>query len=316
MPVPSKIQPKLNSPSLNILVALSCEAKPLVDFYRLRKQSSGTFAHFYRPAQSDGDYAINVVVTGIGTINMAAACGWIGARTSKQRSAWLNVGTAGHATLAVGEVVQVQRSMQLHAKRAYYPPRVAKWVGEGCSLLSYNAPCTEYPPDQAVDMEASALFAIATRFTSAELVQSLKVISDNQQNGIENLNSVLISELIAAQVPRISEFADALIELLPHEVSRDDPLHLIDSLHCTQSQGQQYLDLFGKLENIGLSRQRLSILVGSADSMRAVLLKLVKLQQVIPPTLQRTTGADLAIDTATDSKNSANSVAAKLDHSS
>ena len=288
MPASSKIQPELNSPTLIFLVALSCEAKPLIDFYRLRKQSSGAFPHFYRPAQGDNGYAINVVVTGIGTINMAAACGWIGARTSKQASAWLNIGTAGHANLALGEIVQVQRSMQLHAKRAYYPPLVAKWQGKGCSLLSYNAPCTQYPPEQAVDMEASALFLIAKRFTSAELVQSLKVISDNEENGIENLNSALISELIAAKISQINAFSDALIELIPREISRDDPLQLIASLHCTQSQGQQYIDLFGKLENIGLSRTRLGALVGSADSMRAVLRELRKLQQALPPTLPST----------------------------
>jgi adenosylhomocysteine nucleosidase len=293
---PKKAQPKLNSPTLIVLVALSCEAKPLIDFYRLRKQSSGAFPHFCRPAKNDGGYAINLVVTGIGTINMAAACGWIGARTSKHPSAWLNLGTAGHATLEVGEIVQVQRSMQLHAKRAHYPPRVAQWQGVGVSLLSYSAPCTEYPAEQAVDMEASALFATAKRFTSAELVQSLKVISDNQENGIENLNSALISELIAAQVSQINAFSEALIELIPREVSRDDPLHLIASLHCTQSQRQQYIDLFGKLENIGLSRARLSSLVDSVDSMRAVLRELRELQQAIPPTLLSNTGADGDID--------------------
>ena len=285
MPAPSEIQTDPSVPCLNIMLALSCEAKPLIDFYRLSKQSSGAYPHFYKAAQHDRAYAINLVVSGIGTINMAAACGWIGAHTSKQRTAWLNIGTAGHATLALGEIAQVQRSMQLHAERAYYPPRVAKWLGQGCSLLSYNAPCVQYPAEQAVDMEASALFAIATRFTSAELVQSLKVISDNEQSGIENLNANRISELVAPHVSQIDSFASALMALLPSEEVRADPMSLISALHCTHSQRQQYLDLFGKLENVGQPVERLSKLVKSADSMRAVLQKLLQLQQTTAPTL-------------------------------
>lgn len=305
MPASSDIPANPSTPCLNIMVALSCEAKPLIDFYRLSKQASGAYPHFHKPPQHARPYAINLVVSGIGIVNMAAACGWIGAHTGTQRSAWLNIGTAGHASLAVGEIVQVQRSMQLNAERAYYPPRVAKWAGEGVSLLSYNAPCTAYPAAQAVDMEASALFAIATRFTSAELVQSLKVISDNEKNGIENLNARRISELVAPHVTQINNFANALVALLPSEAVRTDSLRLIDALHCTHSQRQQYLDLFSKLENVGQPVERLSKLVESADSMRAVLQKLLQLQQTTAPTLpgktvKRATKKSASVATSVD----------------
>jgi len=52
-------------------------------------------------------------------------------------------------------------------------------------------------------MEAMAFFATACRSASSELVQSLKVVSDNQDQTAETVNAKQASELVAAHVDMI-----------------------------------------------------------------------------------------------------------------
>ena len=96
--------------TLNLMVALSCEAKPLIDFYGLKKRSSSGFSLFCREADHKYSFDINLVVSGIGSQNMLPACAWLAAKTELGSCVWLNIGTAGHANLSLGEIVRVVHS--------------------------------------------------------------------------------------------------------------------------------------------------------------------------------------------------------------
>ena len=272
-------------PDLNIIVALACEAKPLVDRYRLAKQHCTAFPHFCGRVDDQREFNVNLVVSGIGTENMAAACGWLGALTVDSTCAWLNIGIAGHADLLIGEIALVVSSSRLNSDRNYYPPLVAKWHGKGVPLLSCNEPCSDYPDGHAVDMEASAFFAIATRFTTTELVQSLKVISDNGKSGLPALDASRFSALIAAQTDRIDGFARNLVKLVPPINERSDLLDNIQHLHVTVSQLQQFGDLLNKLANLGVDDARLAEKLNAAKSMRQLLTELRSLQLQTAPDL-------------------------------
>jgi hypothetical protein len=62
-------------------------------------------------------------------------------------------------------------------------------------------------------MEASGFYATACRFTTAELVQVVKVISDNQTHPLSGLNAAIIEQLIAARLVLIEQMIDQLAEL-------------------------------------------------------------------------------------------------------
>jgi hypothetical protein len=61
-------------------------------------------------------------------------------------------------------------------------------------------------------MEASAFFETASRFSSAELVQCIKIISDNPSQQIGR-DKARISELINAHIVQLASFAKSLEDL-------------------------------------------------------------------------------------------------------
>jgi hypothetical protein len=265
--------------SLNIMLALSCEAKPIIDFYRLKKLDSNGFDHFYGESNPGRLHDINLVVSGIGSTNMLQASAWLAAKTELMPCAWLNVGTAGHENLDLGVIVQVVHCVELGSQKAHYPPLVVdarkatkgpKSSVEGVSLLSSNTPVSDYLANQAVDMEAYSFFLSAKRFASSEL---------------ELLNAARISELLGSQISIIDEFSRSLIALVPVPKQQYQRGSAIAHLHCTVSQMAQYQDLMNKLDNIHLDQRKIDAATVEASSMREVLKQLKTLQLTLAPAL-------------------------------
>ena len=243
--------------SLNIVAALGCEAAPLIEFYKLIKTLDKPFA-FYHSAI---DFDINLVVAGIGELNMATAVGWLAARSAERDCVWLNFGTAGHASEALGEyglIHKVQRDLE---ERAHYPPLVAEWRGKSFALTSCKAACTDYPANLAVDMEAAAFFKSALKFTSSERIQAIKVISDNPGSGIDQLNASKISALMRPAVADVNHFAQALLNLLPGHQVHSQLTNKLAGLHYTVAQGRQFNDLLEKARALSISDQQIENLI-------------------------------------------------------
>jgi hypothetical protein len=59
-------------------------------------------------------------------------------------------------------------------------------------------------------MEASGFFATASRFSSLELIQSFKVISDNRLSPITSLNGKILAKLIENQLATIHSLKSEL----------------------------------------------------------------------------------------------------------
>jgi nucleoside phosphorylase len=277
--------PKVHATSLNILVALNCEARPLIDLYRLKKRSAKGLAWYRRSADQSQLFNINLVISGIGALNMVSACSWLAAKTEQENCAWLNTGTAGHGTLPVGELVRVVHSIEQSSDKSHYPPLVSKFKGTAISLLTNNTPVADYPENQAVDMEAHAFFTTAKRFASSELVQSIKVISDNKDNDLELLNAKKITQLIAAQANSIDQFARSLVELAPSPIVQFEMDEELKHLHCTTSQMLQFQSLMAKLDTMPLERNQIRAQTKGVTSMRDLLARLTALQIETAPHL-------------------------------
>jgi len=202
------------------MVALHCEAKPIIDAYKLKKNHSKPFDHYQ--CSGVNEFQIELVVSGIGALAMAAAVGWVGAIESNVKRVWVNVGTAGHATRSLGEVVLIHGAV--------------------------SAPSNDYPGGAAVDMEAYAFFNAALRFSDSELVQSLKVISDNRVSGIEHLNAAKLTEFVSSRIKEIISFISALLVLVRPDFTLDYDLKKMFELRGTHSQRQQVTQLLQKLQ--------------------------------------------------------------------
>ena len=198
---------------MNFVCALLPEAKPLIQELGLSKQKiDSPFSLFKNESHQ-------LVVSGIGKQNIATAIGFLHGLAPSKNTAWLNVGLAGHGNAQLGTPVQIIKSTDHSTQKSYYPPPIFSTKLEKSVLLTYDQPSSEYQPDTAYDMEGSAFFATASRFCTRELVQSVKIISDNPQSPVSKFDKSSVSSLITPAIPLlnllITEMEEIAGELSP-----------------------------------------------------------------------------------------------------
>ena len=159
---------------------------------------------------------------------------------------WLNVGIAGHKSLAIGEARLVHKIIDVQDSATWYPQIIFKAPCESAELISLDKPCTKYQ-DVLYDMEASAFYQMALRLGTAELIHCIKIVSDNNEQPASNINADNVKKLIASQTETIVQLVEALkplseeIQLLSKE---PENFHsFIKQWHFTQSEKTQLLRL-------------------------------------------------------------------------
>ena len=190
---------------INIVVALPAEARPLLDHFRLRDRQHNTAFPIYR----NTDMAL--IVSGPGKVAAAAATALLaGTGTSHTRAAWLNIGIAGHAHHAIGSGYIAHRITDSATGKSWYPPQIHDLSTPTESLFTVDRPEDDYPTAALYEMEASGFFPVACRFSSSELVQCFKVISDNRTQATTAVTAKLCAQLIAARLADIEQLVTAL----------------------------------------------------------------------------------------------------------
>jgi len=191
-----------------------------------------------------GNDGMALVVSGTGKIASAAATAWLAGFTGEdRRAAWLNIGIAGHATHDIGTGLLVNRITDCASNRSWYPPQVHDLDIPASSLLCVDAPENDYRADALYEMEASGFYATACRFTSGELVQCFKVVSDNRQQPGTGINAKFCRQLLAGQLEPLERVIDALQGLQQQYNDRHSPHpdheRLLANWHFSVSQQHQ-----------------------------------------------------------------------------
>ena len=189
------------------VAALRCEAKPIIDFYRLTKSADQSPFDIYLK------HNMLCIISGIGKIKAAAATAWIARLNSHNNPiAWINIGTAGSANHPIGTPVWVNKISDIESNQHYIPVPMLNSIIDSAHCQTLNQASTDYHPTRIYDMEASTFFETARQYSSIELIHCLKIISDNasQQTGRDKAR---ISELINLNITQLTGFAQSLIEL-------------------------------------------------------------------------------------------------------
>ena len=262
--IPNRLAEK--EPVITIVAAMNCEIKPIVDRLRLLKQCDKPFAVYKGEMHS---HNIEVIVSGIGAVAMAASVGWIAAQRPTAQRVWLNVGTAGHQTADLGMAFRVHASADIFSERKHHVAMVAKSALATDQLLSINAPSNDYPDVGGIDMEAFAYFSAAYKFSSAELVESIKVVSDSPKHDIADLNAAKISELIVPHVDNILSLALAMHALLSPQFEAANLT--LPELRATHSQRHQLGVLIAKLTALKAIDDDLILAVNKSQDIQNLL---------------------------------------------
>lgn len=222
--------------AVHLLVALPCEAKPIAKQYRLKRlMAEPAFSIYSRDN-------LSLTVSGIGKNAMAAATAYTHLLFAKQpNSIWLNIGVAGHKQVAIGTPFMATKISDADNGQNHYPTFVTSPPCECSSLITFSTPQSSYPEERLCDMEASAFFEIASRFSSSELIQCFKIVSDNDENGADKVNPKQVSSLIKQQLPLINRIIQNLTEVadcLPNNSDEIPPL-FTERWHFTSSEKRQ-----------------------------------------------------------------------------
>lgn len=198
----------LQTAQVFIFSALACEAKAIITHYQLKKQVQFHEFAIYRHAH----YCL--AVTGVGKSAMAAAVAYTLASIEHTANpVLLNIGIAGHPHHARGESFIAAKVCDVDSGKNFYPQLVYSAPCAALTLCTVAKPLTVYAEQHLYDMEGSAFFETAVRFSSAELIQCFKVVSDNSKHGIKGINAKQVQLWIQSCLSQVQELVTAMTAL-------------------------------------------------------------------------------------------------------
>lgn len=233
-----------NKPLLNIVVALSCEARPLLSHYRLKKISRIK----QLPVYQNQEKTIFLIESGIGKIKSAAATAFLQAFTSNQQyTCYLNIGIAGAKTHELGEALLINRIQEGETQKKWFPRPFSIPGLSSTTLLTVNHAQKDYPQDGMVDMEGSGYFQTASQFVSQEQVQLLKIVSDNHYEQQTNVKPKKVELLIEKNLDIIDQVVNLSLQLSSKELKQTISIPNIEKFlnqwHFTQYQQHELTEL-------------------------------------------------------------------------
>tara|TARA_B110000967_G_scaffold207534_1_gene257151 strand:+ start:524 stop:1366 length:843 start_codon:yes stop_codon:yes gene_type:complete len=245
-----------HSMPVNIIVAHGLEAKALVRMLELeRHHVSSEFVEY------SNSNKLHLLVSGIGKEAITAAVTYLGeqqASDSGEIRAWLNIGIAGHRDASLGNAWLGNKITDQSSGACAYPPQLIEGIEVG-SVVTVDEPENSYPLDAAYEMEASAFYAEATKYSTAELVQVFKVISDNLVNPISEIDIRSVPGLIAAQAPQLQILIEGMSAIATqHNSSQRLPSYFSEvcsKIHLTVNQKLQLRRLCQRYKALGMEEE-------------------------------------------------------------
>ena len=233
---------------LTVICALASEAQALIEHWRLPGLRE-------RPFRVFGDEQARIVISGIGSHACAAAVGYAaGLREARANDIWLNLGIAGHGTHGLGTALLAARISHHGRDGVWYPSLLFTPPCAVAELETHDSAVTDYPPRACCDMEAAGFMAATSRIANGDLVQVMKVVSDNAESGIAGIERQRVHGLMRDALPVVLTLALRLREVaarLPVLADDDETAALLERWHFTHAQGTQLRQLRRRLALLG-----------------------------------------------------------------
>ena len=99
---------------MNFVVAYLGEAQPVIDYYGLKKVDHASIPLFQNDQHS-------LVLSGLGKNSATSATENLSRSTNNPNGGWINLGIAGHGSLAKGDLFIAGKILDDHAKRPFTP---------------------------------------------------------------------------------------------------------------------------------------------------------------------------------------------------
>ncbi len=227
------------------VVALRPEAKPIIEKFRMNlDQAASSLFPVYRSKCGAHD----LVISGPGKMNAAAATGYLAGLTGSDGPTWgwLNFGIAGCGGDDFGEVFLASKISDSATGRSHFPPCLwdRKLAPKRRPVSTVDLPCEDYPADGVlVEMEASGFYSTAIKCQTMELCQSIKVVSDDPSHPISGISKDSVSTLCERALTSLEPWLNAFSETISavDRVNSDPPemTSLLSALHFSATREHQ-----------------------------------------------------------------------------
>ena len=191
---------------IHFLVATNSEARPLIDIFKLKKEKNLKQILIY------ANQKMSLTITGIGKINAA-----IGVTETyyyynqKNNNIWINIGLAGHKDFKVGSIYGINKIDDDETKKKFFP-FVNQFNLQNQECLTVGKQKKSYS-SKIYDMESSGFYQSACKYSSKELLQIVKIISDNKYGSIDFKNKETIYDLLINHRKLINDLCLFMLKL-------------------------------------------------------------------------------------------------------
>lgn len=180
-----------------IAVALGMEAKPIVDYFNLKKDNDIKKLQVFRSER------VTLIVTGVGILKSAIALTHVLSQEKIERDdIFLNIGICGarDKSFQIGDVVLCNKVINSELQKNYYSDMIFNHPFKEGSLESFNVPIysAENIDGDLIDMEGAGLIEATTYFFQSYQLNFIKIVSDYLEKGVtgENIKILLEKSLL------------------------------------------------------------------------------------------------------------------------
>jgi len=248
---------------MNFVIAFPGEAQPIIDFYELQKVGNQPFQNYQK------DH-FNLVISGMGRKKTAQAVDFLKTKNVSPNQAWMNLGIAGHGRMEIAKPFLAGKIEDDLSENCFYPPQIYDHDFPVSCLKTCSQPCSCYEPELGYDMEAHAFYSSVISVTTRELVQVIKIVSDNPTTSLTQFSPKDVPGLIEQNLKGIALLADQMekisIEMqLEPEISNTFE-NVRDIHHFSSTRSHQLHDLIRQANALGLSLEEIVSIAKSAKS--------------------------------------------------
>ena len=227
---------------IHFIVATSSESRLIIKKLKLKKiQPSSGFDFFYNDSFS-------MTISGLGKINSALGVAHTFFKfKGLSNNIWINIGLAGHEREKIGTLILVDKIYDFETQKSMYPFFVKNYKIKRLNCTCYSKPNFNYS-NSLSDMESSGFFSSANKYSSKEIIHSLKIVSDNKFEKIDFNNAESIDRIFKQNFDQVLDFVNDIKDLWERKFEKQNKISIeiekeIESLKYTFSEGVQLRNL-------------------------------------------------------------------------
>ena len=258
-----------NKPGVTIQVALPCEARPIIDHFRLKRLGSSVFAKY-----QNADASLALIVSGVGKLNAATALAYsLSSLHYPEHQGFLNVGIVGSSQFSVGDCVMAHKVVDTATQHVWYPFLMKRGITPTADLLCYDQPQSTYQAP-LMDMESAGFMHTISRLGCQDQAQLIKIVSDTVAQDQSSIVPAQVVRWVSNHLGVIDHVVTDLLQRSALASQSQVVLHDYDQLlerwHFTVYQQHQLKSLLRRWQVVMTDKPIWQYLVECTDASTAI----------------------------------------------